>query len=245
MGVVRKRVVVEYTHDNGEGQDTTGTQSETESISHSETPSTYYPRRRNRPRKCRIYIVEDVSSMPGNHSGKRKVRRYANTKTLEIYLRENEENEDNLLEYYKGPFARLMDITEEPLEILNKFSDDFQEETETSKRKRDNSSPFLRISHKIRRTIKIRKNFPLDLMEDLESELLGFFKANPSEIYCVVPSKSFERLLYHAISQYHRLNSISLIKDTSVSVEIFNEHKLWVPEEIPLTKYIISNNIIN
>lgn len=246
MGVVRKRVVVEYPHENGNDQEAGNPQSDAETASTSEPAPVYYPRRRQRNRTYRVVIIEDSSS-PSSNSGKRKVRRYANAKTLEIYLKDDEEGDDNLLEYYKGPFARLMDITEEPLEYMDEICSQLEQEkvaTKNKEEKRTNASAYMRISNKIRRTIKIKKNFPLNLMKELENEILDFFKATPLEIYCIVPSKSFERLLYHAISQYHRLNSVSLMKESSISVEVFNDDEGWAPEAVPLSDYVVAKNIV-
>lgn len=71
------------------------------------------------------------------------------------------------------------------------------------------SSPFARISAKIKRTLKIRRKLAKELLSGLEKDMINYFKDSPDGVYVKEPSNSFERLLLHAIAQYHSLQSIS------------------------------------
>lgn len=134
---------------------------------------------------------------------------------------ENEETEYILVkEPYKTPFARLLEdktamdcwqnfieeSEEKQKEIIQKFSNKIQD------KKCDNPMSGEKpgkISSRIKRTFKIRKNLSLESIKGCEEDLIEFFKNTPSDIYIKYPPTSFDRLLLHGIAQYHRLNSLS------------------------------------
>lgn len=166
---------------------------------------------------------------------------------FQVYLVEGDGEPDTLIENYKDPFTRLMDFTSEPIEFLNEFSYKLEQENsiDLEEKDRQNQTPYYRISHKIRRSIKDRKNFPMCLIKGIEGNVIDFFKIKPQDIFCCVPSKSFERLLFHAVAQYHGLSSVSLVKDGHISVEVCNLKDEWLPELVMLSDYIVDKNIIN
>lgn len=189
---------------------------------------------------CRSLNQSYELKVPNSHTGKRKVRRHANEKTLMVYLKDDDEDPNRLLESYKDPFARLMDSTSNPIESLNDFTYQLEQESQVDEHAdTKEKTPYQRISNKIRRAMKIKKNFPHLLIENIENDIVGFFTSNPLDIFCCVPSKSFERLLFHAVSQYHGLSSVSLAKNGHVSVEVQNSLEQWLPIEVRLCQYLL------
>lgn len=127
----------------------------------------------------------------------------------------------NLIEPYKGPFTRLLE-DDKALEFWNDFIEQSQEqqslimESLTQKPLKEvpngelkQTPPFERISSKIKRTIKVRKNLAKELLKTSEKAMIDFFNDSPENLYVAVPSTSFERLLLHAVAQFHALKSIS------------------------------------
>lgn len=125
------------------------------------------------------------------------------------------------MESYKSPFARLL-ANENALQFWNTFVEKTEEEqhhiiaaisdlntTTLCDSSDKNVEPFAKISSKIRRTIKVRKNLALNIVQTVEKELLDFFTHTPDDICVKYPTTSFDRLLLHAIAQYHGLQSIS------------------------------------
>lgn len=143
--------------------------------------------------------------------------------TLKTLSEEDEEDLEcpTLVEGYKSPFTRLLEDND-ALDFWNSFVEKSEEEQSAiinsmmrktnadiddgTPRKRE---PFARISSKIKRTMKIRKNLAKDVLDKFEKEVVEFFKATPENTYLRVPSTSFERLLLHAIAQFHDLSSLS------------------------------------
>lgn len=139
-------------------------------------------------------------------------------------LAEEDETEilfPNLIEPYKGPFTRLLEDNK-ALEFWNDFIEQSQEqqsiiiESLSQKSVKDvpniemkDMRPFERISAKIKRTIKVRKNLAKELLKTFETGMIEFFKNTLDDVYIAVPSTSFERLLLHAVAQFHGLKSIS------------------------------------
>lgn len=125
-----------------------------------------------------------------------------------------------IMETYKGPFARLLDdkeafeywqefiekSEEEQTEIIKALTEKYPNETVVENTKSDIPG---RISSRIKRTFKIRKNLSLEIVQVCEEDLIQFFKATPDDRYIKVPPTSFDRLIIHAVAQYHRLTSIS------------------------------------
>lgn len=71
---------------------------------------------------------------------------------------------------------------------------------------RQSDSP--EISAALRRLLR-RKSFPTGILQYLEEELVGFFLEMPTKTYISRELSSFERLLLHSLSDYHRLISVS------------------------------------
>ncbi|XP_072396401.1 R3H domain-containing protein 4-like [Diabrotica undecimpunctata] len=205
-----------------------------------------------KPKVIKPSQVEELVNLKKN-SGRKKLRRYQNRCILQTLSEEDEENENMvvIMEKYKGPFARLLGDKEafeywqqfieksesEQFEILQALTEKYPNETVVENFKTDSPG---KISSRIRRTFKIRKNLSLEIVQMCEEDLLKFFKTRPDDRYVKVPPTSFERLLIHAVAQYHKLKSISVIVDDGVrkSVEVYNIHKNWSPANCNLTDFI-------
>lgn len=147
---------------------------------------------------------------------------------LKTLYEEDEDASPTLMESYEGPFTRLLENNNalefwntfvekseeeqsEILEILSKGSK--QDTTECTKQER----PFARISAKIKRTLKVRRELAKTLLTKHEFEVVEFFVMQPESIFVQEPSTSFERLLLHALAQYHALKS-----DSKLQIYIFS-----------------------
>ncbi|CAH0562521.1 unnamed protein product [Brassicogethes aeneus] len=181
-------------------------------------------------------------------SGKKKLRRYQNRCVLQT-LNEDDENDNTIvMEPYRSPFTRLLEDNS-ALAYWNNFIEKSEEEqnkimkayTEKCNNNEEASEkPYGRISSKIRRTIKIRKNLSLEDVKSSEDDLISFFTNTPNKVYIKHPPTSFDRLLLHAIAQYHKLQSISILNEESArSIEIFTLNENWTPAECFLTNFII------
>uniref|UniRef100_A0A9J7X8L8 R3H domain containing 4 n=1 Tax=Cyprinus carpio carpio TaxID=630221 RepID=A0A9J7X8L8_CYPCA len=82
--------------------------------------------------------------------------------------------------------------------------------------------------------------FPLfkGVLEGLESDLLGFFMADPHSIYITKLSNSYERLLLHAICQYMDLTSASSDCDGARQTEVVNKQEEFLPPQPLLSAYL-------
>ncbi|KAJ8926907.1 hypothetical protein NQ314_020759 [Rhamnusium bicolor] len=205
-----------------------------------------------RPRPIKASHMEELVNVKKS-SGKKKLRRYQNRCVLQT-LNEEDENENVfiIMESYKGPFARLLEdknaleywnsfiekSEEEQAKIVRAFSEKYNNHLQGNTNKAD--AQHGRLSSRIRRTIKIRKNLSLETVKGFEDELIEFFKATPMEIYVRYPPTSFDRLLLHAIAQHHKLKSISvLVEDVGKrSVEVYNADDRWTPTDSFLTDFI-------
>lgn len=120
------------------------------------------------------------------------------------------------MEPYKTPFARLLENSA-ALEYWQNFIEKSEKQQKEiieafSKSVQNNNKDITkpgRISSRIKKTFKIRKNLSIDSIKGCEDDLILFFKSTPSGIYVRDPPTSFDRLLLHGIAQYHKLTSIS------------------------------------
>ncbi|RZB38809.1 R3H domain-containing protein 4 [Asbolus verrucosus] len=164
-----------------------------------------------------------------------------------------EENEDEgalivIMEPYESPFTKLLQ-DDDALQFWNMFIDKSEEEQARviqafSKKKTDYKNttlkerPSSRISSKIKRTIKIEKNLSLEQVKKSEDDLIDFFKTTPNQIYIKWPPTYFERLLLHAIAQYHGLQSLGMVENGHKRVEVYNTIKDWIPADCFLTDFV-------
>ncbi|KAL1493306.1 hypothetical protein ABEB36_011385 [Hypothenemus hampei] len=221
--------------------------SDVESINNEPLTTRYLP---NRSGLVRPVQVDDTLHLKKS-SGKRKTRRYMNRCLLHT-LKEEDDQESSLIvivDPYKSPFARLLEDTE-----ALKFWNDFVEKSENEQaliinafyEKCQKQPPTYcneekslgRVSSRIKRTFKTKKNLSIESVRDYELELLDFFNSNPQSVYVKIPPTTFDRLLLRAIAHYHGLD-IHYINDSEVKcVEIFTKKEDWVPANCFLTDFI-------
>ncbi|XP_045481846.1 R3H domain-containing protein 4-like [Harmonia axyridis] len=188
-------------------------------------------------------VKVDDSPAFRKHGGKRRLRRYQNRIILQTL--NEEDNDSNITEVFetkKTPLAKLAE-NPEALKYWNEFMDKSEEEQNRiighfnlrnqlkSQDINKTDIPFMRISSKIRRTLKIKKNLSVDSVKLFEVDLLEFFKQSPQKKYVKYPITSFDRLLTHAVAQYHCLHSISEWENDKRKVEICNLEDNWIPAE--------------
>lgn len=136
-------------------------------------------------------------------------------------LLEEDDSESTLVvivDPYKSPFARLLEdldamkfwndfvekSEEEQTNIINAFS----EHCHTAKVPVDQEGEgqhIGRVSSRVKRTFKTKKNLSVESVKTCEDNLLNFFNVTPKDIYVQSPPTSFERLLLKAIAHYHGL----------------------------------------
>ncbi|KAJ8986232.1 hypothetical protein NQ317_009938 [Molorchus minor] len=178
-----------------------------------------------RPRPAKLSHVEEFINIKKS-SGKKKIRRYQDRCLLQTLNEEDETGMTILMEPYKGPFARLLEDMN-ALDFWNTFIEKSQEEQTLIIKEFSE-----KYSHAQRAELKAVKDF--------EDDLIDFFKATPTEIYVRYPPTSFDRLILHAIAQYHRLKAVSmLIEDMGKrAVEVHNIEDNWLPADCFLTDFI-------
>ncbi|KAK4872061.1 hypothetical protein RN001_016185 [Aquatica leii] len=179
------------------------------------------------------------------NAGRRKQRRFNNRTELQV-LSEEEETEHGikLMEDYKSPFARVLE-NESNLRRWNEFINLSEEEQRTllefvpeEIRSYVTNKHTPRISSRIKRAMKVKKNLSMDMVEKLENEVVNYFLCSPEGVFVSSPPTSFERLLLHAIAQYHCLKSISLI-NVKRSVEVTCDAvELWKPMQEPFCNFV-------
>ncbi|XP_044256792.1 R3H domain-containing protein 4-like [Tribolium madens] len=192
---------------------------------------------------------EELGNLKKN-SGRKKLRRYQNRCLLQTLAEEEGDDESFvvIMEPYTSPFAKLLQ-DDDALQFWNAFVDKSEEEQaqvvaafsqQNSKKDKDvqKGKPSARISPKIKRTIKIKKNLSLEQVKKSEDDLIAFFKSTPSQVYVKCPPTYFERLLLHAIAQYHDLQSLGMNEDGNKRVEIYNTRENWNPADCFLTDFV-------
>ncbi|XP_044764992.1 R3H domain-containing protein 4-like [Coccinella septempunctata] len=197
--------------------------------------------------KHRKVVTADDTPAFRKHGGKRRLRRYQNCALLQTLSEEDFEgnNTSDIFESKKTPLSKLIEdpmalqywnefidkSEEEQKQIIGNFKSDVRDIYKTEK-------PFLRISSKIRRTLKIKRNLSVDTVKLFEFDIIQFFKKSPQEKYVKYPSTSFDRLLTHAVAQYHCLYSFSDWENERRKVEIQNLEENWTPAECFLHELI-------
>lgn len=180
--------------------------------------------------------------------GRRKQRMLFNH--LRIVSEEVDDVDSNyiqLMENYKTPFARLLndnnalsqwyEFIELPEEQQQQLTESVPKIEHTqSEDKRDNHQK--KLSSRIKRAIKVKKNLSMQMVQTLENDLINYFICSPEGIFTSSPSTSFERLLLHAIANYHHLKSISVINIEIRTVQVTCNHKPWKPIDVSFCNFV-------
>ncbi|KAK5639474.1 hypothetical protein RI129_011966 [Pyrocoelia pectoralis] len=164
-------------------------------------------------------------------------------------VNEEVDNSDyiQLMETYKTPFARVLEdknalsqwnefieLPEEQQQQLTEPVPKIQQHTQ-SEDKSDNLRP--KLSSRIKRAIKVKKNLSMEMVQTLENDVINYFISSPEGIFTSSPSTSFERLLLHAIANYHHLKSISVINIGIRTVQVTCIHMLWKPMDVSFCNF--------
>lgn len=186
--------------------------------------------------------------LTNKHPGRRKYRRYQNRVIL-MTLYEDEEDTVTVYETTKTPLTRLIEDSK-ALEYWNEFIKKSEEEqneiisSATNNKEKnisnnncqDNQHPITQLSSKIKRFLKIKRNLPLELVKSFEEEIVKFFNVTPFEKFFKEVNKSCERLLTHAIAQFHSLKSLNY--EMKKQVLIINLKEDWEPSKYYLYEFI-------
>ncbi|XP_050314473.1 R3H domain-containing protein 4-like [Anthonomus grandis grandis] len=185
-------------------------------------------------------------------SGKKKLRRYQNRCVLQT-LQEEDEPESTLIvivDPYKSPFHRLLEDTnamqfwnsfiekteEEQTNIINAFSEQYKPGCVQT----IGDNYVGRVSSRVKREFKMKKNLSIENVKLYESQLIEFFTLSPEEVYVKSPPTSFDRLLLKAIAHYHGLQvkTNSPGENAKPTIEIYSHKQKWVPANCFLTDFI-------
>ncbi|XP_060516236.1 uncharacterized protein LOC132695787 [Cylas formicarius] len=204
-----------------------------------------------RPLSVRSGFEDDAVHLK-KASGKKKLRRFENRCQLHTLSEDDEDNAMVVMEYYKSPFARLLEDAD-AMKYWNMFVEKTEEEQENiinvfSKQcNKSGGTQILneistgKISTRFKRSLKIRKKLSIDAIKCCEDNLLMFFNSNTTGSYIKSPNNSFERLLINAIAHYHGLEFKNIPPSGAGekrSVEIFNKNENWLPANCFLTDFI-------
>ncbi|XP_034232687.1 R3H domain-containing protein 4-like [Thrips palmi] len=177
--------------------------------------------------------------------GKKKSRRYQDSCTLMTLVEEDEFGEvsiTDLVPHNDSQFAHLLKDNVS-MAMWNEFIESSEEAQQCLlmqfgnrgkvQRKRDNKGEvlsgedaFQNMDRNLRSFLR-KSKVPLGLLSYLEERVTTFFVENPLEIFVSENMSSYERLMLHAISQYHQLLSHSVdTKGTSPGrfVKVINPH---------------------
>lgn len=142
-----------------------------------------------------------------------------------------------IMEPYDGPFARLLQnkegllmwehLMEESEEEQARFIAAFTEKNTYTNEIAQGKS-FFRISPKIKRTIKIKKNISLEHVEEFEHDVIAFFQKTPYEVYKKIVQTYFNRLLLHGIAQHHGLSSLGILVGYMVNIHLLKKYSIFL-----------------
>lgn len=190
--------------------------------------------------------------------GKKKSRRYQDVNALMTLVEEDEFGEVSITDLAPSndsQFAHLL-RNSTSMAVWNEFIESSEEAQQcllmqlTAKdkvqRKRDNNGEILSGEDAFQNMDRHLRSFlkgkiPLGLLCYLEERLTTFFLENPLEVFVSENVSSFERLMLHAISQYHQLLSHSVdAKDTSQGrvVKVINPHQDFRAPALLLGDYL-------
>lgn len=143
----------------------------------------------------------------------------------------------------RSHFTTLLEV--ENASLLQDFVED-RVQTESSLQTRqqqqkeqdlnDPEAAFLGISAAQRGAL--RKHYHEGALEELERDIMEFFRTNPESEFIVDNLSGYERLLAHAASKYHHLQSRSFDEDGTRKLKIDNPAGNFVPIDPSLSKYL-------
>lgn len=196
--------------------------------------------------KPRVAPIPTSFFRPRKCQGKKKSRRYQDVNTLMTLVEEDEFGEVSITDLapcHDTQFARLLNDSVS-MARWNEFAESSEEAQQlylkhsgakgNAQRKHGRNGgalsaqdAYCNIESGLRCVLR-KSRVPLQLLSFLEEKLTSFFLEHPLEIFISENLTSFERLLLHAISQYHQLFSRSFdAKDNSEGryVKVVNPHQ--------------------
>lgn len=207
-------------------------------------------RPRRHPRILRNHIPTVGPSFSGlkTHSGKKKSRRYFNVSELVTLAEEDELQEvtiEDFVENSKSAFTVLLEDNKN-LEKWDEFVESSEEKqqqfiSEHRKKKPKNMNyPFQQKLNVALKNLLRKNNLPVGMLQFLEDELVSFFVAMPTQTYISRQLNSFERLLLHSVSDYHRLKSLSFDSEPEGVrlVRVKNPRKEFFSPPLLLAQYV-------
>ena len=96
---------------------------------------------------------------------------------------------------------------------------------------------FNRISFKLRNFLK-RKSFPIERLETIERDLVDCFLENSLFIYITTIPDAYERLVFHAVSQYLDLSFFSFYNKGRRKTKAFCKQNYFQPPQDTLADHI-------
>lgn len=178
--------------------------------------------------------------------GKKKSRRYQDVNTLMTLVEEDEFGEVSITDLVPNNDSQFAHLLREgnSMAVWNEFVESSEEaqqcllmqfgDREKVQRKRNNNGEMLSGEDAFRNMDRNLRSFlrkgkvPLGFLSYLEERVTSFFLDNPLEIFVSESMSSYERLMLHAISQYHQLLSHSVdANDASQGrfVKVVNPHQ--------------------
>ncbi|XP_069693870.1 R3H domain-containing protein 4-like isoform X1 [Periplaneta americana] len=228
----------------------------------SSTEDAELPQAMHVPRRLRHRVPSVPMSFCNQRKrlGKKRSRRYDNVNQLVTLVEEDELGEvsfHDLVQNSNDAFQRLLEDSDS-LEAWNNFIQSSEEVQmiiasekgfhERSKKKQvpfSSKTPmtgeqaFRNIKTGLRNVLK-KNRVPLGMLGFLENQVVEFFSKMPSGIYTSSSLSSYERLLLHAVSQYHSLISYSFdsTKEQIRLVRVSNPYEVYQMPTVLLGQYL-------
>lgn len=194
------------------------------------------------------------------HLGKKRSRRYDNVNQLMTLLEEEELGEvsiHDLVQNSNDAFQRLLEDRDcleawdnfiqssEEVQLMVISNNGFFERPRKKLASFPSSGPmtgeqaFSNIKTGLRNVLK-KNRVPLGMLEFLENQVVDFFSKMPCGTYTSSSLSSYERLLLHAVSQYHCLNSFSFdsAKENLRLVKVSNPYEVYQMPAVLLGQYL-------
>ena len=165
--------------------------------------------------------------------------------SLKLKVNYFESDDENFVEL--TPFDCLF-IEEENMEIWQNFINLPEEKQYTTLKNtficQDDKAEYVsshfafnRIGFKLRSFLK-RNRFSIERLKTIEKNLIDYFVENPMSIYITTIPDAYERLVFHAVSQYLDLNSSSFFNKGKRKTKAFCKKNYFLPPQNTLADHI-------
>ncbi|XP_071116891.1 R3H domain-containing protein 4-like [Haliotis cracherodii] len=96
---------------------------------------------------------------------------------------------------------------------------------------------YRKVDRKLKDLLK-RRQLPMGMLENLEEEIVSFFKEWPSSVFVARLASSYERMLIHALCQFLDLRSQSYDENGERRTQVENKHNTFLPPSPLLSQYL-------